>query len=138
MIILKLIIIFALEKEMRFLALFILLIVNQGCENITNNNKNTYEENSTYICSKCGSSLYNENELFYENDLSKDFINSIEKKVKVFDTLYGKNYDLESNKSKSELFCTKCDNKLGNLISDDKGQRHCIDKNAIILKKLIK
>ena len=138
MIILKLIIIFALEKEMRFLALFILLIVNQGCENITNNNKNTYEENSTYICSKCGSSLYNENELFHENDSSKDFINSIEKKVKVFDTLYGKSYDSESNKSKSELFCTKCDNKLGNLISDDKGQRHCIDKNAIILKKLIK
>ena len=46
MIILKLIIIFALEKEMRFLALFILLIVNQGCENITNNNKNTYVLNA--------------------------------------------------------------------------------------------
>ena len=46
--------------------------------------------------------------------------------------------DSESNKSKSELFCTKCDSKLGNLISDDKGQRHCIDKNAIILKKLIR
>lgn len=123
---------------MRFLALFTLLIVNQGCENITNSNKNTYKENSTYICSKCGSSLYNENKLFHENDSSKDFINSIEKKVKIFDTLYVKSYDSESNKSKSELFCTKCDNKIGNLISDDKGQRHCIDKNAIILKKLIK
>jgi hypothetical protein len=32
----------------------------------------------------------------------------------------------------------KCDNELGNLITDEKGQRHCIDKNAIILKKLIK
>ena len=62
----------------------------------------------------------------------------IEKKVKFFDTLYGKSYDSESNKSKNELFCTKCDSKLGNLISDDKGLRHCIDKNAIILKKLIR
>ena len=64
--------------------------------------------------------------------------NSIEKKVKILDTFYRKNYISENNKSKIELFCTKCDNKLGNLISDDKGQRHCIDKNAIILNKLIK
>jgi len=138
MIILKLIIIFALEKEMRFFILFIILIINQGCENITNNDKNTNKKNSTYLCAKCGSLLYDGSEMFYENGSSKDFNNSIEKKVKILDTIYRKSYVSENNKSKIELFCTKCDNKLGNLISDDKGQRHCIDKNAIILKKLIK
>ena len=123
---------------MRFSILFILLFINQGCENTVNNSKNNLEDNSTYLCAKCGSSLYTENELFYENDFSKDFNNSIEKKVKFLDSFYGKDYNSKNNKSKTELFCMKCDNKLGNLITDKKGQRHCIDKNAIILKKLIK
>ena len=123
---------------MRFSILFILLFINQGCENTVNNSKNNLEDNSTYLCAKCGSSLYTENELFYENDFSKDFNNSIEKKVKFLDSFYGKDYNSKNNKSKTELFCMKCDNELGNLIKDKKGQRHCIDKNAIILKKLIK
>ena len=122
---------------MRFSIILIIIIINQGCENNTNN-KNTNKKNSTYLCAKCGSLLYDGSEMFYENGSSKDFNNSIEKKVKILDTFYRKNYVSENNKSKIELFCTKCDNKLGNLISDDKGQRHCIDKNAIILKKLIK
>ena len=123
---------------MRFSILLILLFINQGCENISNNSKNNLEGNSTYLCAKCGSSLYTENELLYENDSSKDFNNSIEKKVKVLDSFFGKDYSSKNNKFKTELFCMKCDNELGNLITDEKGQRHCIDKNAIILKKLIK
>ena len=105
MIILKLIIIFALEKDMRFFILFIILIINQGCENNTNN-KNTNKKNSTYLCAKCGSLLYDGSEMFYENGSSKDFNNSIEKKVKILDTLYRKNYVSENNKYKIELFCT--------------------------------
>ena len=71
MIILKLIIIFALEKDMRFFILFIILIINQGCENITKIDNNISNDNSTYLCVKCGSSLYFENELFLENDNGK-------------------------------------------------------------------
>lgn len=75
---------------------------------------------------------------FLENDNSKDFNTSIEKKVKVFDNISELAiFDSIKNKSKTELFCTKCDTNIGNLINDEKGQRHCIDKNAIILKNLI-
>ena len=123
---------------MRFSILFIILIINQGCENISRNDNNNSKENNTYVCLKCGSSLYKENELFYENNNSKDFNNSIEKKVKTFENIYENDTNSKNNKYKTELFCTKCDSKLGNLINDEKGQRHCIDKNAIILKKLIK
>ena len=124
---------------MRFSIILTILIINQGCENIAKIDNNINKDNSTYLCVKCGSSLYSENELFYENDNSKDFNNSIEKKVKHFDNLYELViHDSIKNKSKTELFCTKCDTNIGNLINDEKGQRHCIDKNAIILKNLIK
>ena len=124
---------------MRFSIILIIIIINQGCENIAKIDNNINKDNSTYLCVKCGSSLYSENELFYENDNSKDFNNSIEKKVKHFDNLYELAiHDSIKNKSKTGLFCTKCDTNIGNLINDEKGQRHCIDKNAIILKNLIK
>tara|TARA_Y100000389_G_scaffold55719_1_gene51592 strand:+ start:599 stop:973 length:375 start_codon:yes stop_codon:yes gene_type:complete len=124
---------------MRFSIILTILIINQGCENIAKIDNNINKDNSTYLCVKCGSSLYSENELFYENDNSKDFNNSIEKKVKHFDNLYELAiHDSIKNKSKTGLFCTKCDTNIGNLINDEKGQRHCIDKNAIILKNLIK
>ena len=123
---------------MRFSIILIILIINQGCENITKIDNNIIKDNSTYLCVKCGSSLYSENELFLENDNSKDFNTSIEKKVKVFDNISELAiFDSIKNKSKTELFCTKCDTNIGNLINDEKGQRHCIDKNAIILKNLI-
>ena len=123
---------------MRFSIILIILIINQGCENITKIDS-VNKDDSTYLCVKCGSSLYSENELFYENDNSKDFNNSIEKKVKHFYNLYELAiHDSIKNKSKTGLFCTKCDTNIGNLINDEKGQRHCIDKNAIILKNLIK
>ena len=124
---------------MRFSIILTILIINQGCENIAKIDNNINKDNSTYLCVKCGSSLYSENELFYENDNSKDFNNSIEKKVKHFDNLYELAiHDSIKNKSKTGLFCTKCDTNIGNLINDEKGQRHCIDKKAIILKNLIK
>ena len=124
---------------MRFSIILIILIIIQGCENITKIDNNIIKDNSTYLCVKCGSSLYSENELFLENNNSKDFNTSIEKKVKVFDNIYGlKILDSIKNKFKTELFCTKCDTILGNIINDEKGQRHCIDKKAIILKNLIK
>jgi peptide methionine sulfoxide reductase MsrB len=124
---------------MRFSIILTILIINQGCENIAKIDNNINKDNSTYLCVKCGSSLYSENELFYENDNSKDFNNSIEKKVKHFDNLYELAiHDSIKNKFKTGLFCTKCDTNIGNLINDEKGQRHCIDKNAIILKNLIK
>ena len=124
---------------MRFSIILTILIINQGCENIAKIDNNINKDNSTYLCVKCGSSLYSENELFYENDNSKDFNNSIEKKVKHFDNLYELAiHDSIKNKSKTGLFCTKCDTNIGNLINDEKGQRHCIDKNAIILKNLTK
>ena len=124
---------------MRFSIILIILIINQGCENITKIDNNIIKDNSTYLCVKCGSSLYSENELFLENDNSKDFNTSIEKKVKVFDNIYGLGIlDSIKNKFKTELFCTKCDTNRGNLINDEKGQRHCIDKKAVILKNLIK
>ena len=123
---------------MRFSIILIIIIINQGCENITKIDNNISNDNSTYLCVKCGSSLYSENELFLENDNSKDFNTSIEKKVKVFDNISELAiFDSIKNKSKTELFCTKCDTNIGNLINDEKGQRHCIDKNAIILKNLI-
>jgi len=104
MIILKLIIIFALEKEMRFFILFIILIINQGCENNTNNNKNTNKKNSTYLCAKCGSLLYDGSEMFYENGSSKDFNNSIEKKVKILDTFYRKTMFLKTINQRLNCF----------------------------------
>ena len=58
MIILKLIINFALGKDMRFSIILIILIINQGCENITKIDNNIIKDNSTYLCVKCGSSLY--------------------------------------------------------------------------------
>ena len=67
---------------MRFSIILIIIIINQGCENNTNN-KNTNKKNSTYLCAKCGSLLYDGSEMFYENGSSKDFNNSIEKKVKI-------------------------------------------------------
>ena len=66
---------------MRFSIILIIIIINQGCENITKIDNNISNDNSTYLCVKCGSSLYFENELFLENDNSKDFNTSIEKKV---------------------------------------------------------
>ena len=53
---------------MRFSIILIIIIINQGCENITKIDNNISNDNSTYLCVKCGSSLYFENELFLEND----------------------------------------------------------------------
>jgi len=123
---------------MRFSIILITLIINQGCESITKIDS-VNKDDSTYLCVKCGSSLYSESEFFLENDNSKDFHTSIEKKVKVFDNISELALlDSIKNKFKTELFCTKCDTNIGNLINDEKGQRHCIDKNAIILKNLKK
>ena len=68
----------------------------------------------------------------------KILIIQLKKKVKTFENIYENDTNSKNNKYKTELFCMKCDSKLGNLINDEKGQRHCIDKNAIILKNLIK
>jgi peptide methionine sulfoxide reductase MsrB len=70
--------------------------------------------------------------------LVKILIIQLKKKLKFWTAFFGKDYNSKNNKFKTELFCMKCDNELGNLITDEKGQRHCIDKNVIILKKLIK
>ena len=70
---------------MRFSIILITLIINQGCESITKIDS-VNKDDSTYLCVKCGSSLYSENELFLENENSKDFNTSIEKKLKFLTT----------------------------------------------------
>lgn len=118
---------------MKLILIFVLFFSSFGCNNVDIKKNYSFDE-KLYTCSKCGSILYNSKDFLYENESSKDFKISFSEKV---------TYDLNSldKKNKSPLFCKICNKKLGNFIKGDSTnnqERHCVDKNSIILKKIMK
>ncbi|MDA0757943.1 MAG: peptide-methionine (R)-S-oxide reductase [Bacteroidetes bacterium] len=86
-----------------------------------------------YYCKKCNLKLYNSYDKFNSNDNNESFDKSNEDNVE-FDT------DYRINANKTELKCKQCGIKLGNVWNDgpkeSTGNRHCVNKNALIFKSL--
>ena len=116
-------------KTIQVLALFFVIT---GCDYFSPKTSNSKLNSTIYVCSKCETILYDEKDMLYQNETSKDFSKSISEKV---------TYNPNSISNKEKLFCKKCNMEIGNYIKSDsiksKG-RHCIDKNSIILKKILK
>ena len=117
---------------MKILLFVTLLFISTGCDNFLKKTNNSELDSVFYLCSKCESILYDEKDLFYENNNSQDFSISLADKVV---------YDLNSSEKKTSLFCKKCNNEIGNYIVGDSiniNSRHCINKNSIILNNILK
>lgn len=117
---------------MKIIQVLVLFFVITGCDNLSPKTSNSKLNSTIYVCSKCETVLYDEKDMLYQNETSKDFSKSISDKV---------SYNPNSITNKEKLFCKKCNMKIGNYIQSDSinsNGRHCIDKNSIILKKILK
>jgi peptide methionine sulfoxide reductase MsrB len=117
---------------MKIIQVFTLFFIITGCDNLSPKTSDPKLNSTIYVCSKCETILYEEKDMLYQNASSKDFSKSISNKV---------SYNPNTRSSKEKLFCKKCNMEIGNYIKSDSinsNGRHCIDKNSIILKKILK
>ena len=117
---------------MKIIQVLAIFYVITGCDYLSPKTSNSKLNSTIYVCSKFETILYNEKDMLYQNETSKDFSKSISEKV---------TYNPNSISNKEKLFCKKCNMEIGNYIKSDSinsNGRHCIDKNSIILKKILK
>ena len=106
------------------------IVVKKENTNLKSNKINY--KNGIYHCKSCDTPLYNSKNNYDSNYNNESFYVAIENKVE-----FDENYKL--SKEKTELNCKKCGKKLGNVWNDGpkpNGNRHCVTRNNIILKKL--
>ena len=108
-------------------------INNLEIKSNTNLDKSVDLKIGVYYCKKCNLNLYNSSDKLNSNNKNESFDKSSEDNVE-FDISY------RANKNKTELKCKQCEVKLGNVWSDgpkeSTGNRHCVNKNALIFKSL--
>ena len=117
---------------MKIIQVLALFFVITGCDYLSPKTSNSKLNSTIYVCYNCVTLLFDEMDMLYQNETSKDFSKSISDKV---------SYNPNSISNKEKLFCKKCNMEIGNYIKSDSinsNGRHCIDKNSIILKKILK
>jgi hypothetical protein len=66
---------------MKIIQVFVLFFVITGCDNLSPKTSNSKLNSTIYVCSKCETDLYDEKDMLYQNETSKDFSKSISDKV---------------------------------------------------------